>query len=187
MEVAALERRVAALQSRLGFHASDDRAIPLQTRLHDLSEKLTRIEGSIDPPHMPSLHAAYQRHEKVLRPDVLETLSEHGSASSQQWKKAIVLTSQESVDKLAAQAQRLKELDAAVLHAKFPTLSQDVHLALNRVETQNLLVTRQVLAQHQAVESLLTQYAAIVHGMSKKFQLYDAHVRHLEKKAGVQA
>ncbi|RHY04243.1 hypothetical protein DYB25_001827 [Aphanomyces astaci] len=164
---------------------------PLYTRFVDVFDAavalndVLRTEAFKDPQFQSRRNVV--THEKVLRPDVLETLSEHGSASSQQWKKAIVLTSQESVDKLAAQAQRLKELDAAVLHAKFPTLSQDVHLALNRVETQNLLVTRQVLAQHQAVESLLTQYAAIVHGMSKKFQLYDAHVRHLEKKAGVQA
>ncbi|ETW00059.1 hypothetical protein H310_07489 [Aphanomyces invadans] len=185
LEVAALERRVAALQARLGFVASDDRNVPMQTRLQALSENLSRLESSVDPPHVPSLHAAYQRQEKLLQPEFLEALSEHGRGASQQWKKAIVLSSEESVAKLAVQAKRLQELDASVLNSTFPSLSQEAQSALNRVETQNLLVTRQVIVQHQAVESLLTQYASIVHGMSKKFQLYDAYVRQLEEKAAV--
>ncbi|CAK4094133.1 unnamed protein product [Aphanomyces euteiches] len=119
------------------------------------------------------------QHKALLEKDVANELK-NPSASSQQLKKAIVFTSADILAENATRATQLHELERSL--AKPPTISQDVHKALERIETQNMLDTQRILAQHEAVEALATQYAAIVHGMSKKFQLYDQLLSQLERR-----
>ncbi|KAF0686764.1 Aste57867_21427 [Aphanomyces stellatus] len=181
-ELASLERRVLALQARLGVTSKDVHGSPLQYRLRDLTEKLQQLESSLEPPNAAPLRTAYNQHKKYLEGDFLDELKTPGSTA--QLKKAILLTSQDSINEMVANAKKLRALEQELASPTPPTITQDVQQALRRVETRNMLVTRQVLAHHEAVEGLLTQYAAIVHGMSKKFQLYDHALRRMEATRG---
>ncbi|OQR96459.1 hypothetical protein ACHHYP_15797 [Achlya hypogyna] len=170
-EVAALERRLAALQSSVG--ATSTESPSLHIRLHELAEKLGQVENRVDPPNLAPLRHAYEQNKKLLSPGFLAELklqSQPQSAGLEETTKAIVLTSESHVQTMATNAQRLQELER---YASLPAIAPDVHAALTRVETNNLLLAQQVMARHARVEALLLQYSTIMSRLSHKFQLYD--------------
>ncbi|OQS06092.1 hypothetical protein THRCLA_20446 [Thraustotheca clavata] len=181
-EILALERRLALLQGIVGKRNEASVAPSVHVRLQELTEKLNQVETHLDPPNFGALRNAYEQNKKLLEPGFLQELKLQSHASSsamEETKKAIVLTSMDAVNRMASDAQSVQELERYV---DIPAIAPQVHEALTRAETANLLLAQQVMARHGQVESLLLQYSRIMENMSKKFQLYDQLLTQLEKR-----
>jgi len=112
----------------------------------------------------------------------LRLLTHSGHGAGYNLKKAIVLTSDEMVNDMVADAKQLKECEPTLTTAATKLIiDHDQIQRLQRAEDRSALVAQQVLARHERVQQLLLQYSNIVHTLSEKCIHYDKVVTLLEQ------
>lgn len=95
--------------------------------------------------------------------------------SGEEFKRAVILTSDDRVDSLAKDFQQLQDLQRYVtqlqqLHTNLPSYDQK----LNHLEDTNMVQTQRAMAIHARVERLLSTYQQMIQVLSHKCVEYNA-------------